>query len=336
MRVYFVDDQADKRLAGVKEYVEALREERIDLGVTTTADEALLHVERNSDPEDIVVLDIMMDRDIEYGGARYRKASAGFAVLRSMRKKGCVYERVPVLILTNRDPNDTDFSDHIKEELPALLKVATKYGSKKLYPSRLAHRLREIVEAFRAEEPLVGRTTFPEFIKLVGDEQKADLIDGVIYMASPESLEHNDLVVRLVMVPGEFIKKHGLGRLTVNRVAYRLSDNTSPEPDLAFIQTDRLDIVERGYVNGAPDLAVEIVSPDSVDRDYELKRSKYESAGVCEYWILDPQERKAMFLVRSSVGRTGLSPFREAELDGTVFRSTVLSGFSLDVAWLWQ
>ena len=123
---------------------------------------------------------------------------------------------------------------------------------------------------------------FSEFLELIPEDQKADLLDGVIHLASPESSEHNDLLRWLTVVLDLFIEERRLGRLTINKVAYRLSDRTAPEPDLAFVAVDRVDRIKPGYVDGPPDLAVEIVSSDSVERDYENKRRRYEAAGVLE------------------------------------------------------
>jgi len=175
-----------------------------------------------------------------------------------------------------------------------------------------------------------GCLTFADFDALVGSDQKADLLDGVIYIASPQMTDHNELLLWLGVLLGLFVEQRRLGRMTINKVAYRLSEKNAPEPALAFVRAEREAIVKNGYVDGPPDLAVELVSPDSVDRDYELKRARYEAAGVAEYWIIDPDEKRATFLVRGSSG------FVEAELDGTLFRSRVLPGLVLDTGWLWK
>lgn len=171
---------------------------------------------------------------------------------------------------------------------------------------------------------------FADFLELIRADQKADLIDGVIYMASPENVDHNDLVSWLGTMLRLFLEERGLGRLTINKVAYRLSEKNAPEPDLAFVRSERSGIIKPGYVDGPPDLAVEVVSPDSVERDYGDKRRRYEAAGVGEYWIIDPDEKRATFLVG------GPSGFVEATLDGTSFRSRVLPGLAIDTRWLWQ
>lgn len=175
-----------------------------------------------------------------------------------------------------------------------------------------------------------GRCTFDDFLVLSPEDQKADLLDGVIYISPPDYPDHNDLLGWLLAVLGNFIDGRQLGQLTVSRVAYRLSNNTAPEPDLAFVRANRLGIERRNCMDGSPDLAIEIVAPDSVERDYEDKRRCYEEAGVEEYWIIDPDEKRAKFLVR---GRQG---FVEKRLKGNMFHSQVLPGLALDVRWLWQ
>lgn len=177
-----------------------------------------------------------------------------------------------------------------------------------------------------------GTLTFEDFLELVHEDEKADLIDGVIYyMASPENIGHNKLIGWLYKLISSYVEEKGLGEVTFSRVAYRLSDRTGPEPDVAFVRTERLGLLKETYVDGPPDLAVEIVSPESIERDYEDKRLRYEEAGVEEYWIIDPKERAATFLVR-----TPDSGFAEALLECTIFRSHVLPGFDLDVRWLWR
>ena len=174
-----------------------------------------------------------------------------------------------------------------------------------------------------------GTYTFDDFMELLAESEKADLIDGVIYMASPENTDDNRLGLWLGHLMDIYVQELKLGEVFISRVAFRITEKRGPEPDLAFVAKRRLKIVRRGFVAGPPDVAIEIVSPDSVERDYVRKRQVYEQAGVREYWIIDPDERRATFL-RLHRGR-----FREIKIDGHIFRSTVLRGFWLDVRWLW-
>jgi Uma2 family endonuclease len=173
--------------------------------------------------------------------------------------------------------------------------------------------------------------TFDDFCLLVGDGQKADLIDGVIYMASPDNTAVNRLNVWLSTLMWMFAQQHDLGNVYASRVAFRLDDMNSPEPDIGFVRKRRLHLVKRGSVDGPPDLAVEVVSPDSVERDYGKKRELYEQFGVEEYWIVDELEQRVTLLRRQKSGR-----FREVRSKQGRLESHVLPGFYLRSEWCWQ
>jgi Uma2 family endonuclease len=122
-----------------------------------------------------------------------------------------------------------------------------------------------------------------------------------------------------------------LGEVFGSRVALRLDKINGPEPDIVFILKKNTHRIKRGYINGPADIAVEIVSPDSVDRDYVKKRAQYERFGVTEYWILDEVEQTTTFLRLDKKGK-----YREVRLRDGVFRSSVLTGFWFKPDWLWQ
>src|SRR5262249_54747598 len=148
----------------------------------------------------------------------------------------------------------------------------------------------------KKRKPVVGPHTYEDFCARVNEDQKADLIDGVIYMASPENTDANELFGWLFIVMELFVEEYQLGQIYGSRVAARLTEKTAPEPDILFVSKRHLSRVKRGGVEGPPDLAVEIVSPDSIDRDYNLKRKKYEEAGIPEYWIIDEIEETITLL----------------------------------------
>jgi len=173
--------------------------------------------------------------------------------------------------------------------------------------------------------------TFDEFCVVVKDGQKADLIEGTIYMASPENTDANDLFFWLGGLMYDYAQSKDLGRVCGSRVAFRLDEKNAPEPDLAFVRKDRVNLFKRGFVEGPPDLAVEIVSPESVERDYGRKRTQYQQAGVSEYWIVDEIVEKVV-LLRLSIKGT----YREVRPKKGVFQSEVFSGFWLLAGWLWQ
>ena len=173
--------------------------------------------------------------------------------------------------------------------------------------------------------------TFDDFYEIVREDQKADLIDGVIHMASPESPEGNELVCWVLWIVGGYVRKRKLGKVYHQRVAFRLAEHQSPEPDIAFVRQDRLHLARRGFFNGPPDAAFEFVSPESVTRDYEVKRTKYQEAGVSEYWIID-EHMETIQLLR--LGADGVYAETES-IDGR-YESQTIPGFYLRPEWLWQ
>jgi Uma2 family endonuclease len=175
------------------------------------------------------------------------------------------------------------------------------------------------------------RLTFDDFCMLVKDGQKGDLIDGVIYMASPDNTDAGDLFSWLDTILYSFVEARDLGRVFGSRVAFKINEENSPEPDIAFVRKSRLHLVERRAVHGAPDLAIEIVSPDSVLRDHELKRRLYQTAGVTEYWIIDERDESVTLL---RLGRGG--EYRPVRPRKGILASKVIAGFWIRPEWVWQ
>jgi Uma2 family endonuclease len=169
-----------------------------------------------------------------------------------------------------------------------------------------------------------------DFYELVPDGQKADLIDGVIYMASPDSLRSNKLTRFVCRLLEDYLEARNVGGdVFFSRYACRLSKFDAPEPDVGYVSPERVDLLEEGGLRGAPDIAVEIVSRESRHRDYDDKRRLYEESGVSEYWIIDPIQQRVEFLVLEE-GRYRLAPLEQ----NRIFRSRALSGFWIDVDWL--
>lgn len=176
-----------------------------------------------------------------------------------------------------------------------------------------------------------GSYTFEDFCFLVKDGQKADLIDGVIYMASPENTEANDLFVWLLGLLDWYVEERELGEVYGSRVALKFSERNGPEPDIVFVRTDHLERVQRGHIAGAADLVVEIVSPDSIERDYKHKRRLYQRFGIPEYWIVDELEEKVLLLRLDAKGK-----YQEVKAKKGELHSQIVPGFWLRPEWLWQ
>ncbi len=121
------------------------------------------------------------------------------------------------------------------------------------------------------------------------DGQRAELIDGTLYDMAPPNRIHQQLVYELGWQIGNHIKTHH-GSCSVYPAPFAVdlsaNDKTWVEPDISVI-CDPEKFTDRGC-KGAPDWIIEIVSPDSVRTDYGIKLFKYRTAGVREYWIVNP------------------------------------------------
>ena len=131
-----------------------------------------------------------------------------------------------------------------------------------------------------------------EDIYALPDGQRAELIDGQIYDMAPPAREHQKLVSQFTRIIGNHIEaKHGDCEVYPAPFAVFLNkdDRNYVEPDISVI-CDKGKLNEKGC-NGAPDWIIEIVSPSTERIDYGIKLFKYRSAGVREYWVINPRTR---------------------------------------------
>lgn len=121
--------------------------------------------------------------------------------------------------------------------------------------------------------------------------QRAELIDGDMYMMAPPSRIHQKLVMQLSRIISNYIADKG-GSCEVYPAPFAVflnaDDENYVEPDISVI-CDHDKLNDKGCV-GAPDWIIEIVSPSSQRMDYLTKLFKYRTAAVREYWIVDPQK----------------------------------------------
>lgn len=131
-----------------------------------------------------------------------------------------------------------------------------------------------------------------EDIYALPDGQRAELIDGRMYMMAPPRTIHQRISSALHAAIYQYVKsKNGLCEVFAAPFAVFLNADGKNyvEPDISVI-CDKNRINEYGC-NGAPDWIIEIASPSDSHRDYGIKLFKYRTAGVREYWIVNPMTR---------------------------------------------
>ena len=132
-----------------------------------------------------------------------------------------------------------------------------------------------------------------EDIYALPEGERAELIDGNIYYMAPPNRRHQDIIFSLSRRIADYIEsKNGDCKVYLAPFAVFLNedDKNYVEPDISII-CDSNKLNDKGC-NGAPDWVLEIVSPSSKQMDYYKKLFKYRTAGVREYWIVDPVKER--------------------------------------------
>lgn len=176
--------------------------------------------------------------------------------------------------------------------------------------------------------PLPNECTYTiEDIYALPEGERAELIDGRLYMMSPPNYKHQKLVSKFTRIIGNYIDSSG-GPCEVlpAPLAVRLNadDKTYVEPDISVI-CDPNKITEKG-VDGAPDWIIEVVSPATQSRDYGIKLFKYRTAGAREYWIINPMKEIVNVYDFEKDAQTGLYSFDD------VIPVSIYPGFSIRIS----
>ena len=171
-----------------------------------------------------------------------------------------------------------------------------------------------------------GTYTYEDYLNLPNDGKRYEIIEGVLYVANAPSFQHQHTVHQLDRQIGNFVSEHGLGYVIPAPFEVHLSAISRPvQPDITFIRTERISAHALQIFEGAPDLVVEVLSPESIRRDRVIKFTAYEAAGVTEYWIANPNARTVEVYVLSHGEYASLGEFKEAE----TIQSQVLAGIEL-------
>jgi Uma2 family endonuclease len=174
--------------------------------------------------------------------------------------------------------------------------------------------------------------SYEDFLDFCDEDTLAEWVNGKIEMYSPASDAHQDLSDWLTSVLRIYaeVKKLGIVRSAPFQMKTG-ADLPGREPDIIFLRTENRGMLKETYLDGPADLAIEIVSEESLLRDRGEKFAEYEIGGVKEYWILDPDLKRADFFVLKEERYE-----RCVEDERGVYHSEVIQGFWIKVAWLWN
>ena len=133
--------------------------------------------------------------------------------------------------------------------------------------------------------------TAEELLRLNLSNKRTELVRGVLVVREPTGYQHGDVAALLLVAIANHVDANGLGRVFAAETGFTLTRNpdTVRAPDVAFISTARLpDPPPRGFAELAPDLAVEVLSPDDRPGEVLAKVGDWLNAGARAVWVVDP------------------------------------------------
>lgn len=190
-----------------------------------------------------------------------------------------------------------------------------------------------VVESLAPVVPNVRRRyTYNELVdEMPETNQPCELWDGELIMAPAPFFDHQKTVLRFYRSLDDWVSFGKLGEVIASPIDMVLSPHRAVQPDVAFIATARLAIIQR-VIRGPADLVAEVVSLGGRSRDRIEKRDLYEQHGVKEYWIIDPEPETVEVLALMN-GRYELV---KRSRPGDTAASQLLPGFKVTVDYLFR
>ena len=155
--------------------------------------------------------------------------------------------------------------------------------------------------------------TYQDYLEMPEDGKRYELINGELIMVAAPVTLHQIISRNIEFDLFRFARENKLGQVLDAPVDVVLSETTVVQPDLIFIAAENSGIITEKNITGAPDLVIEILSPNSAYYDLIEKKELYATHGVREYWIVDPKKqwievfanRDAKFELRQRAEKTG-------------------------------
>lgn len=177
------------------------------------------------------------------------------------------------------------------------------------------------------------RLTADEYFELPNDGNRYELNSGVVVMSPSPAPRHQFVAKTVLRQLDNYVETNRLG-LVLYETDVQLDVAADQRglvyrPEIIFIAAERALRIS-GHINLAPDVVVEVVSPESRSLDEETKFADYERAGVREYWLIDPIEERMTFY-RLQNGHYVESPIAIDAQQGEVFVSDAVPGLRLEL-----
>jgi Uma2 family endonuclease len=168
--------------------------------------------------------------------------------------------------------------------------------------------------------------TYADYAALPDDGRRYELHEGELSVTPAPGVRHQRVLLNLADTLLHHVKAGRLGEVFLAPLDCIMTDITVVQPDIVYVSRDRSALISERAIEGAPTLAIEIVSPSSERIDRQRKFDLYARHGVPHYWIVDPATREILaYVLTAGVYRLvarlageqpqALPPFDGLELD---------------------
>ena len=138
---------------------------------------------------------------------------------------------------------------------------------------------------------VIPKLTFEQFREVPSDGKRYELVYGEVHVTPAPATRHQIVLQNLSVHLGSYVLQNRLGEVCQAPLDVRLGAETVLRPDLIFISNARAGIIQENWIEGAPDLAVEILSSSTAGHDRATKLPIYAEACVPEVWFVDPKAK---------------------------------------------
>jgi Uma2 family endonuclease len=136
----------------------------------------------------------------------------------------------------------------------------------------------------------VRKLTWEDIKNLPESHGRTEIVDGELIMSPTAGSRHQQICSALGAELYAHVRENRIGVLFSSPAHVILAEHTHYEPDLCFVASQRRSIIKESYIEGAPDLIIEVISESNRSHDTVVKFRDYARFGVREYWLVDPRE----------------------------------------------
>jgi len=174
--------------------------------------------------------------------------------------------------------------------------------------------------------------TYNDIVEFGQEGDHWEIFDGELIVFPPPNVKHQVVSGNLHRILANFVHQKRIGILVAAPIGVYFDIKTFFEPDLVFVSNENKNLIKENYIEGAPDLVVEIISASSIKNDRGSKFKRYARERVQEYWIIDPINEVVEIFELTSEGFQLTERFSNDQ----VVQTKIFPGLQFQVSEIWE